>query len=1348
MTRTSRDVSLVIRAKNEAEKTIRSVADALEHLDKAQTQVSASAGATDTKLAELKRGLTGLQGLSERMAQAMDASSSSVSRQAQALITTNNAIAQRKTRVEELTRALQMLQAESGKGFVGPSRFGAPEAVAAQIKTVKAELRSAQSEINRLSGTFDRQLTGLQQSRSALREIQSAQREAERAVVSFSSEIVNQTNALDGFQAAARRAKEASAVLARVNATTGVTRQPATEGGATFSALAAREEARALQAAANAHKLFEDRVRQGAAAMRDEESALRKLRDALNPTASLEARLATETEKLVRWQKQGKISADEQRRAVDLLNKEFEDSKRALNGAQGLDSRGRPSLFGLKPYELQNLSFQINDIFTQLASGTSLTQTLAQQGGQIFQLFPRVGSAIAAGLSSAPVIAFIAVMGTAIAAIARAAHEAERLRVLEGVLIANADGARYQTAQLSAAAHELDRYGLSAEQALATVRTFVKEGIDPTRLEQFGKAAKDMADVLGIDVSDAAKQVGEAFTGGYEAVKTLDDATNFLTATEREQIKTLYEQGRANEARIKALDIFSSRMGETARNLRGPWSDAVRSLGNAWDSLLTYLSNRTAVVAMTEALAELGDTATLVFNKLSGTLTAVDLNRTIDDAYEKIGKLNESIGATGDPFGAKQSQIDEYVQRIKDAMAELKRLEARNGVGSSDTTLTAPESQKKIDAEIAAADEKKLASAKAISDQKRLELAYQEALVDAQNKGASDEAARASAAKARQIEQLKIDKERATAAKERAAAEERAIKAVSGKIPGIEASGRANATNPNSSAVGLGQFIESTWLKLFKENFPDRAKGLSDTMILALRRDAQISKNLIEVYARENAAALKAAKLSVTEANLYLAHFLGSPDAIKVLQANPNTSVDQLLSSRAIRANKSILGGKTAGDVVKFAKRKVGDTSAAETAVEQRLDALALDRIEKQDEFNRKLDDENEKRRVSTDALNAQIGLQGEALLDEQRKQAVAEAVLQKQQEIAKINEELVRNGQQPIEFTEAQRKAVEDLAGAYFDAANAKARFEAQRNAVDKPVSDITAERDALRAQIDSLRENGLGAEADSLLPRLNDLNGKLQEAIDKAIEFYRALQPGTPAFPGTQSELDAIISKMETLKLSSREWVTVMGVGGQQIAHAFTSAAVNALDRFAQAIAAGGNAFKALWSSFRQFAADFLRQIAQMISQQTVFNMVSGLLRSLAPGLGSGGGSGNSWIGPTGVVAHTGGVVGRDTLTTRAVNPAWFANAMRYHTGGIAGLAADEVPAVLRRGEEVLTADDPRHRGNGGMGAAAPNIKIVNAIDAGDMVSQGLGTTAGEKALINVIRNNTGALRAALGA
>lgn len=55
---------------------------------------------------------------------------------------------------------------------------------------------------------------------------------------------------------------------------------------------------------------------------------------------------------------------------------------------------------------------------------------------------------------------------------------------------------------------------------------------------------------------------------------------------------------------------------------------------------------------------------------------------------------------------------------------------------------------------------------------------------------------------------------------------------------------------------------------------------------------------------------------------------------------------------------------------------------------------------------------------------------------------------------------------------------------------------------------------------------------------------------------------------------------------------------------------------------------------------------------------------------------------------VAHAGGVIGQSALPTRAVPPALFADAPRYHRGGPI-LAADEVPIIAQRGERVLTRE-----------------------------------------------------------
>ena len=129
------------------------------------------------------------------------------------------------------------------------------------------------------------------------------------------------------------------------------------------------------------------------------------------------------------------------------------------------------------------------------------------------------------------------------------------------------------------------------------------------------------------------------------------------------------------------------------------------------------------------------------------------------------------------------------------------------------------------------------------------------------------------------------------------------------RVIGAESGGDRFAKNPDSSATGLGQFIESTWIDLFRRYFPDRAAGLTDAAVLAFRTNADDSKKLIEAYARENGEALQRAGIAVTEANLQLSHFLGVGDAKKVLSAAPGTPLAGLINSNSIKANPTILGG-------------------------------------------------------------------------------------------------------------------------------------------------------------------------------------------------------------------------------------------------------------------------------------------------------------------------------------------------------------------------------------------------------------------------------------------------------
>lgn len=148
------------------------------------------------------------------------------------------------------------------------------------------------------------------------------------------------------------------------------------------------------------------------------------------------------------------------------------------------------------------------------------------------------------------------------------------------------------------------------------------------------------------------------------------------------------------------------------------------------------------------------------------------------------------------------------------------------------------------------------------------------------------------------------------------------------QIIGIESGGNPNATNPRSSASGLGQFLNSTWLSTIKQHRPDLAQGMSDPDLLALKSDPQLSREMTAAYAADNGSILSRAGLPVTPETTYLAHFAGPQGAVKVLQADPSAPVGSILGAGAVSANP-FLRGMTAADLQAWASRKMGGGAAA-----------------------------------------------------------------------------------------------------------------------------------------------------------------------------------------------------------------------------------------------------------------------------------------------------------------------------------------------------------------------------------------------------------------------------------
>lgn len=114
--------------------------------------------------------------------------------------------------------------------------------------------------------------------------------------------------------------------------------------------------------------------------------------------------------------------------------------------------------------------------------------------------------------------------------------------------------------------------------------------------------------------------------------------------------------------------------------------------------------------------------------------------------------------------------------------------------------------------------------------------------------------------------------------------------------------------NPTSTAVGIGQFTNGTWLDLVKDPTVSAGmgidtKGKTDEQLLALRSDPDLSIKAMAAYAKKNQSIMeRTLGRPVSDAELHMAHFMGAGGAITFLNGyknSPDQSAAKLMPAAA-----------------------------------------------------------------------------------------------------------------------------------------------------------------------------------------------------------------------------------------------------------------------------------------------------------------------------------------------------------------------------------------------------------------------------------------------------------------
>lgn len=123
---------------------------------------------------------------------------------------------------------------------------------------------------------------------------------------------------------------------------------------------------------------------------------------------------------------------------------------------------------------------------------------------------------------------------------------------------------------------------------------------------------------------------------------------------------------------------------------------------------------------------------------------------------------------------------------------------------------------------------------------------------------------------------------------------------------------------------------------------------------------------------------------------------------------------------------------------------------------------------------------------------------------------------------------------------------------------------------------------------------------------------------------------------------------------------------------------------------------------ASFSDFASSILNDLSRIIIRQSI-------TKPLIDGIGS-------YFGFA--MAHTGGIIGADSLATKSASSLAFVGAPRFHGGGIVG---DEVPIIAKCGEGVFTREQMKALGDNGS-TVNISVNVINnaASDVKASVSQ----------------------------
>lgn len=248
----------------------------------------------------------------------------------------------------------------------------------------------------------------------------------------------------------------------------------------------------------------------------------------------------------------------------------------------------------LSALQAQQLSFQLNDFFVQVASGQSPLLALIQQGSQLNGQFGGVGGTFRA-LASVFTLARVAIGGVigVLATVAYGfANGSEESAKFQTALTLTGNAAAITEGQFNRAAKTIsDSTGSTIGSSRETLQSLVESGrFVGSTLTDAGKAIEGLSKVSGKEASAIISQFVSLADNVTQGAESLNKTYHFLTADQLKYIKVLDDQGESQKALGIVLDAFNNRLADTIPKL-GLLARAYGSVKQAISSVLNAVNS-------------------------------------------------------------------------------------------------------------------------------------------------------------------------------------------------------------------------------------------------------------------------------------------------------------------------------------------------------------------------------------------------------------------------------------------------------------------------------------------------------------------------------------------------------------------------------------------------------------------------------------------------------------------------------------------------------------------------------------------------------------------------------------